>query len=203
MEEVESVKFVKDLETNINKINIQIDTHKKTILNLEKEQQRLKEILHLEKAAFFSIDWLPNEIQDLDIYFPKKYHIARFLNYPYDYYVVKYDNFRFVLTDRLDFDRLDTFEITYDNYVSALPDIPLHIQIFYKEPERMFENIRSRQYLNDIPTSIANTIDILGANWSENMAFGIAIFYCWIVTHYIRDVNQYQTLHQIFGKYSL
>ena len=87
MEEVESVKFVKDLETNINKINIQIDTHKKTILNLEKEQQRLKEILHLEKAAFFSIDWLPNEIQDLDIYFPEKYHIARFLNYPYDYYV--------------------------------------------------------------------------------------------------------------------
>ena len=203
MDEIESVKLVRDLENNINEINSEIDSHKKEILNLEKERQHLKELLHFEKSTYFTIDWLPEEIQNLDIYFPKKYYITRFSNYPYDYYVVKYDNFRFVLTDRLDFDRLDTFEITHGSFVSALSDIPMHIQMFYREPQRMFENIRSRQHLHDLATSVSNTIDILGANWDEKMIFGIAIFYCWIITHYIGDVNQYKTLHNSFRTASL
>ena len=89
MEEFASLKFTKEIETNISEIDIQIGSYKSAIVNLEKERQNLKQVLHLEKAAFFTTNWLPDEVQDLNIYYLFVHTTVDYINVLSDIFFIK------------------------------------------------------------------------------------------------------------------
>lgn len=187
------------IQENIKIIDSKIDDLHNQILTLQCQRAYLEFQLKFEAAKFDSIDWLPDDIKNLAIVFPAKYHIVRYSHFPYEEYIVQYDDIKFILCDRVDFDRRDDFKIYHgENFYENL-QIPLHLQFYYRQPEKKFSIIHSKNHLYDLTESIDNARRIFGASWHDNMAFGIALYYCWVVTHYIGDVKKYQQLHDVFG----
>ena len=157
------------INQQISAINDKIVAGRKFIDELETEKKALHMELQYENAAMTDTDILPDELRALKIYMPKKYHIIRYVNYPLDCFVVGYDNHKFCMWGRTDLKHRHIFEIDKLNR-----KVISQTEIYYTGQK---ENVPDK--MNDLQTAIDKAKESLADKWSDDLAFGIAIFYFW------------------------
>ena len=156
--------------------------------------------MYFERSAHFTIDFFPAEFRNLNIYFPKKYHIANYFTYPYVTYIISYDENTFTINGRIDMNIPYSLEINgFANYNTPQLKVPLQIQIYYSKPELGYQIKGLKEYQNDLQTSINRAKILLGDNWYDDMAFGIGVIYYWVKIFYTTESNKYKDLYKIFN----
>lgn len=198
----DTIQTINKLEDEITEINNNISELKDKINRLSGKKDILMSQLRYEKAAYYTIDFLPSEIKKLDIYVPKKFHIIKYINYPYYTYMIAYDNHIFEIIGRVDFNAEYTFKIDRsigDNFC-VIAKTPLHLQIYYSSINSVNGCIINGE-IATLTSAINNASLLLRNKWLDDMAFGISLFHYWLRIYNNNEAHKYPKLHHIFEKY--
>ena len=134
---------------------------------------------NLASTLYRDVDFLPLEVNNLNIYIPKQFRICHSRSWSSDEktYIVEYDYYRFSALLNRELDEL-IFRINNDRTLNGSTILK---NVFYQCPNKIVNwTGLCMGELNDIPTSIAKAKELYGDKWDDALSFGIAVFHYWI-----------------------
>jgi hypothetical protein len=154
-----------------------------------------------------SFDHLPKEFHQLNIHEPIIYQIYKIHDY-YDKFIVKYENFKFMICNGSHVLYPATFVISqkktnkFDSII--LKDNPNDEQcpianIYYEYPIKIkTDQEYTNEKLLDINLIIERAKKIIGNKWQHELSFGIIIFYYWIQIYYQGKNKELESIYDMF-----
>lgn len=170
MEEIETIEHYHE---RLDNIQFEVNTMKEKMEELESETKEILEKIAI-RQSYHTINDLPNEIQNLGIYIPKKFQLYK-NDLSFFEYVLKYDDIMFtgMLHDVLA-ETIAINKFAYNEKNKSLLE-----QIYFKPTEKVFI-IYEKAEMNNLQESIEKAKEIIMDKWNDRLSFGIAVFHYWI-----------------------
>ncbi|XWV25812.1 putative orfan [Tupanvirus soda lake] len=204
-------------QVNISDVKKQITEIDNLILKLENEKEKLFEqknelekLIRKKYTTYNTFNFFPDEFQKLAIYKPSEYRIYCGDSEKCNSYYLKYDQYKFHITDRPDEHYPYTFDVSVksDNnkwIVLSFTDsqyesnVPFIVKLFYRYPVKITSaDSLHYGYLIDLESVIDRAKNLFGDNWKYELSFGIIVFYYWVKIYYQNEKNK--SLEDVFEK---
>lgn len=181
-------------------------------------EKKLEKELDLIGTTHFNIDFFPSEAKKFGMFVPNEFRIYRKDGSKTFGYCLKYGNYKFRIWHRDDepdpysltirkrtaeiisdpeFEDQAYYDIEFYLNVPDNNDLSLLVRIFYKNPEEIIdaENFHKGELL-DFNSIIDRCKYIFDDQWSDELSFGICLYYYWIKMFY--QSADYDGLYKVF-----